>query len=108
MRIVKCLIFIFLALVVASCASSEARQWGPWKRCGLSNENMDWRTCSKEKDRPELHMTGFCYVAEECRERTTIFGNVKQETRSRQLHCKWGDIDCMYEYGLEKKVLVNP
>jgi len=61
---------------------------------------MTWRVCSKEKDKPELHHKGFCYVDKECKR--VIF---RKKCRNRQLFCAWGDLDCMEKYKLFLKKL---
>ena len=98
---------ILLSFFLASCAST-AREWGPWKRCGVAQEKMTWDFCQERLHGNQYHQKGMCYPALECRERRTIFNNPKIEERSIMLFCAWGDIECMNKHGLFQKVISNP
>lgn len=86
---------LLLAIISVSCASKS------WKVKDVSLENRDWRFCSMDKDGPEKHREGFCYISQECRKRFLL----KEECRTLPLFCKWGDIACMDSYKLfDKKI----
>jgi hypothetical protein len=98
---------LFLLLLLTSCVTTDARDWGPWQMDDVQSSERVWRICKEELDGAELHNKGFCYQSEECRTRTTIFGNEKKECRRYSLICMWGDVDCLVKFGINNMTISN-
>ena len=98
-------IALLCVLLFSSCASQAEREWSEWEREGVPAAEMKWHICKEELDGPDLHLAGFCYQANECRTRKTIFGNERKECRNKLLICKWGDIDCILYHNIDSMVI---
>lgn len=102
---------VILLIALYGCSTAPANDWSNWEHCGLSRAEEDWRICHRDLDGLEKHEKGFCYISLECRQRKTIFGNVKKEERSVPLFCPWpenNDISCLRKYRINEKILVTP
>lgn len=93
-------ILILVLMLVCSCATSADRDWGPWKRNGVSTKEMRWHFCREDLDGPELHRKGVCYQSRETRTRKTILGNIRSEHRTVSIFCAWGDVDCLERHDI--------
>lgn len=82
-------------------------EWGAWKTVDVNNDKRIWRFCDLDHDGPDNTKKGFCYISQECRYRSTIFGNQKEECRNAPLFCAFTDIACMDRYEIFSKVIVN-
>lgn len=109
----KCLL-IFSLFFIASC-SSVARDWSNWERCGVAERKMKWEICQDELHGEKYHMRGFCYAADYCRQRTTMwpFRNVKKQRKVEVLFCEWPKdendserLECLYKNNIHKRWLV--
>ena len=97
---------MILCMVLTSCASISG-EWGAYKRVGVAQSKEVWHFCRKDLHGPELHGTGVCYPAQECRFRKTILGNEKRECRTKMLVCKWGDVTCLQDHNIFNNVILN-
>lgn len=110
-------IFLFLVILTSACSSSSnADDWSEWKRCGVEKREMRWDFCSKDLHGEEYAKRGFCYVADECRYRTTMwpFRNEKVEMRTKLLFCPFPKskedyeaYNCLNEHGINDKVIMS-
>jgi len=98
--------YLLILLCLYSCSSISA-DWSVWQMEDVQSSRREWRFCKEELDGPELHNKGMCYQSEECRTKSTIFGNDKKECRRLTLVCLWGDIDCMVKFGINNMTISN-
>lgn len=98
---------IIVCLFLASCASTNSADWGPWKIKDVATHEREWDFCRKDKFGELYDGKGFCYASMECRTRRTILGNTREECRPKLLHCPWGDVNCLIEYDIYNSVIVK-
>lgn len=99
-------VLLLTLFILTSCASSASREWGPWIDQDIEMSERRWDICHEEKYGPDLHLKGFCWSLDECRERKTIIRTTKKECRVKIVSCKWGDIPCMQKYHIDKGQLI--
>jgi len=97
MHLLKTLIVLLISI---SCTSVDSKDWSSWIMVDVPSKEREWEFCREDLHGPDFHQKGFCWIAEECRYRKTIFNNTKNECRPITLFCKWGDIECLYKYDI--------
>ncbi len=100
-------LFLITLLFLASCATLNAVEWGPWKMSDVESSKRVWRRCDLDHDGEQYARKGECYQSQECRTGTTILRNTRTECRPLILFCAWGDLACMDKYNTMNMVIVN-
>ena len=99
-------LLLITVLLLTSCASISG-EWGNWKRAGVAQEKMEWKFCRADLHGQEFHHKGICYMAQQCRYRTTILRNTKSECRNKLIFCGWGDVQCLNDNDIFNNIIIN-
>ena len=80
-----------LLLVLIGCASEQLGAKAKWFIKDVAMEKREWRYCSEDKDGPEKHDKGFCYISQRCIKKFLR----KEKCEPVPLFCAHGDFECL-------------